>query len=51
MILYFCPEAPESSTAVVLVLMRPRRRGDGLKSMSWFTRHRFIPYTTAASTQ
>ena len=50
-VVFFCPGAPKGSPAVVLVLKRLKRRGHGLKAMSWFTRHRFIPYTTAASTQ
>ena len=63
--LWFCvdvQEHPKAQSAVVLVLKRLRRRGHGLKSHPkdwekpgietcdpWFTRQRFIPYITAAS--
>ena len=54
---FYVQELPKAQPAVVLVLKRLRRRGNGLKSHPtdnrtcdpWFTRHRFIPYTTAAS--
>ena len=59
---FYVQELPKAQPAVVLVLKRLRRRGIGLKSHPtdwekpgigtcdpWFTRHRFIPYTTAAS--
>ena len=57
----FVQELPKAQLAVVLVLKRRRRQSNGLKShpTDWekpgiepatrFTRHRFIPYTTAAS--
>ena len=38
---FFAQEHPKAQPAVVLVSKRLRRRGHG------FTRHRFIPYTTA----
>ena len=58
---FYVQELPKAQLVVVLVLKRLRRRGNGLKSVSsdrlgeagnrtcdpWFTRHRFIPYTTA----
>ena len=58
-IMVLCP-APEGSPAMILVLKRLRRWGhkvssDGLREAGngtcdhCFTRHRFIPYTTAAS--
>ena len=59
---FYDQELPKAQPAVVLVLKRLRRRGNGLNShpTDWektgiepatpkFTRHRFIPYTTAAS--
>ena len=59
---FYVQELPKAQPAVVLVLKRLRRRGNSLKShpTDWekpgiepatpgFTRHRFIPYTTAAS--
>ena len=55
---FYVQELSKAQPAVVLVLKRLRRRGNGLKSHPtdgnrtcdpWFIRHRFIPYTTAAS--
>ena len=54
---FYVQELPKAQPAVVLVLKRLRRRGNGLKShpTDWEkpgiepARHRFIPYTTAAS--
>ena len=58
---FYVQELPKAQPAVVLVLKRLRRRGNGLVLSDrlgeagnrtcdpWFTRHRFIPYTTAAS--
>ena len=57
MILWFYAQKhPKAQPAVVLVLKRLRRQGNGLKSHPtdwensgiepWFTRHRFIPFTT-----
>ena len=58
----YVQEISKTQPAVVLVLKRFRRRGNGLKSHRtdwgeagnrtcdpWFTRHRFIPYTTATN--
>ena len=54
---FYVQELPKAQPAVVLVLKRLRRRGNSLKSHPagnrtcdpWFTRHGFIPFTTAAS--
>ena len=58
---FYVQELPKVLPAVVLVLKCLRRQGNGLLSSDrlgeagnrtcdpWFTRHRFIPYTTAAS--
>ena len=54
---FYVQEHLKAQPAVALVLKRFRRRDHGLKSQltdwdrtcdPWFTRHRFIPYTTAA---
>ena len=55
---FYVQELSKAQPAVVLVLKRLRRRGNGLKSHPtdgnrtcdpWFIRHRFFPYITAAS--
>ena len=58
---FYVQELPKAQPAVVLVLKRLKKTGQRLKVSSdrlgeagnrtcdpWFTRHRFIPYTTAA---
>ena len=57
-----CPGTPEGSTGSGSVFKASQKTGQRLKVLSdrlgeagnrtcdpWFTRHRFIPYTTAAS--
>ena len=57
-----CPGTPEGSTGSGSGFKASRKTGNGVKShptdwkkpeiepaTPWFTRHRFIPYTTAAS--
>ena len=59
-----CPGTPEGSTGSGSGLKASQKRGQQLKVSSdrlgeagnrtcnpWFTRHRFIPYTTAASSE
>ena len=51
---FFVQELPKAQLAVVLVLKRLKVSSDRLGEAEnrtcdpWFTRHRFIPYTTAA---